>query len=76
VKQKKNKDGLGKPTSGEYAGEAAKEFLKVLEAVAQEIPVPGVGAAVKIATNLIKMCEVPTEVAGFICNISHPFFSV
>ncbi|KAF8074059.1 hypothetical protein FPV67DRAFT_784802 [Lyophyllum atratum] len=48
---------LGKPTAGEYAGETAKEFLKILEAVAQEIPVPGVGAAVKIATYLIRACE-------------------
>ncbi|KAF8074034.1 hypothetical protein FPV67DRAFT_1666763 [Lyophyllum atratum] len=48
---------LGKPTAGEYAGETAKEFLKILETVAQEIPVPGVGVAVKIATNLIKACE-------------------
>ncbi|KAF8074041.1 hypothetical protein FPV67DRAFT_783699 [Lyophyllum atratum] len=44
------------PTAGEYAGERGKEFLKILETVAQEIPIPGVGA-VKIATNLIKGCE-------------------
>ncbi|KAF5378118.1 hypothetical protein D9615_007542 [Tricholomella constricta] len=50
-------DGLGKPTSSEYTGEAAKEFLKVLAAVAEQIPVPGVGAAVKIATNLIQACD-------------------
>ncbi|GLB42925.1 hypothetical protein LshimejAT787_1203740 [Lyophyllum shimeji] len=33
---------LGKPRTGEYAGEAAKEFFRILEAVAQEILVPGV----------------------------------
>ncbi|KAF8063534.1 hypothetical protein FPV67DRAFT_251307 [Lyophyllum atratum] len=48
---------LGKPTASEYAGETAKEFLKILEAVAQEIPVPGIASAVKIATNLIQACE-------------------
>ncbi|KAF8074011.1 hypothetical protein FPV67DRAFT_1410258 [Lyophyllum atratum] len=57
AKPAQDANNLGKPTAGEYAGETAKEFLKILEAVAQEIPVPGVGAAVKIAMNLIKACE-------------------
>ncbi|KAF8076896.1 hypothetical protein FPV67DRAFT_1574370 [Lyophyllum atratum] len=57
AEQKQDKDDLGNPTRGEYVCEAAKEFLKVMEAVAQGIPVPGVGAIVKIALNLIKMCE-------------------
>ncbi|KAG6829800.1 hypothetical protein H0H87_010141 [Tephrocybe sp. NHM501043] len=45
------------PTSGEYAKQAAKEFLNVLETVAQAIPVPGLAMAVKIASNLMKTCE-------------------
>jgi len=51
-------DYLQKPTTGEYAGETAKEFLKALQAVAEAIPVPGLGQAVKLATNLIQACEV------------------
>ncbi|KAG6839393.1 hypothetical protein C0991_003001, partial [Blastosporella zonata] len=45
------------PTSSEYAGQAAKEFLNILDAVAQAVPIPGFGAAVKIAANIMKTCE-------------------
>ncbi|KAG6843529.1 hypothetical protein H0H87_003463, partial [Tephrocybe sp. NHM501043] len=50
-------DAISNPTGSEYAREAAKEFLAVLEDVAQAVPVPRFGAAVKIAANLIKACE-------------------
>lgn len=52
-----NKD-LEKPTTGEYAGETAKQFLKVLEAVAAGIPMPGLGTAVQLATKIIDACDV------------------
>ncbi|KAF8890303.1 hypothetical protein CPB84DRAFT_1785040 [Gymnopilus junonius] len=48
---------ISKPTTGEYAGEAAKEFLNVLQEVADSIPLPGLGHAVKLATKLIAACE-------------------
>ncbi|KAG5650377.1 hypothetical protein H0H81_012438 [Sphagnurus paluster] len=48
---------LAKPTTKEYAGEAAKEFLVVLGAVAENIPIPGVKEAVTIAAKLIKACD-------------------
>ncbi|KAF8069974.1 hypothetical protein FPV67DRAFT_995238 [Lyophyllum atratum] len=57
ARQAPDDGGIGKPTRSQYAGEAGKEFLKVLQAVADQIPVPGVGAAVKIATGLIQACE-------------------
>jgi len=41
---------------------AGKEFLNVLLAVAEQIPVPGVGAAAKIATSIIQACEVSLNV--------------
>ncbi|KAG6905880.1 hypothetical protein DXG01_017120 [Tephrocybe rancida] len=50
-------NGVAKPTRGEYAGEAAKEFLTILEAVAVAVPVPGFGIVVKLALNIIKACE-------------------
>jgi len=50
-------DGLGKPSSGELAGKAAKEFLNALLAVSKHIPVPGVSAAVGIASSLIQACD-------------------
>ncbi|KAG6839912.1 hypothetical protein C0991_010415, partial [Blastosporella zonata] len=45
------------PTRGEYTAEAAKEFLNVLQAVAQAVPIPGFGAAVKVAASIIKGCD-------------------
>ncbi|KAG6905098.1 hypothetical protein DXG01_004883, partial [Tephrocybe rancida] len=48
---------VAKPTRGEYAGEAAKEFLTILEAIAVAVPVPGFGIVVKLALNIIKACE-------------------
>ncbi|KAG6900984.1 hypothetical protein C0995_002996, partial [Termitomyces sp. Mi166 len=45
------------PTGVEYAGQAAREFLNILDNVAQSVPVPGFGAAVKIAINIIKACD-------------------
>ncbi|KAG6915471.1 hypothetical protein DXG01_011338 [Tephrocybe rancida] len=51
-----NKD-LPKPTGREYAGHAAKDFLSILEAVAQAVPVPGLVASVKLATKIIKACD-------------------
>ncbi|KAG6914691.1 hypothetical protein DXG01_015926 [Tephrocybe rancida] len=50
-------NGVAKPTRGEYASEAAKEFLTILEAVAVAVPVPGFGIVVKLALNIIKACE-------------------
>ncbi|KAF5378128.1 hypothetical protein D9615_007576 [Tricholomella constricta] len=51
-------DGLvHKPTTGEYVGEAGRGFLLILEAVADEIPVPGVGVVVRLAVGIIKGCE-------------------
>lgn len=49
---------LSKPTPGEYAAYTAKEFLQALEAVADNIPVPGLNTAVKLATKLIEVCDV------------------
>ncbi|KAG6839409.1 hypothetical protein C0991_002815, partial [Blastosporella zonata] len=48
---------MARPTGREYTGEAAKEFFSVLQAVAEAIPVPGFGAAVKVAANIMKACE-------------------
>ncbi|KAG6918188.1 hypothetical protein DXG01_015976 [Tephrocybe rancida] len=48
---------VAKPTPGEYAGEAAKGFLTILEAVAEAVPVPGFGIVVKLAVEIIKACE-------------------
>ncbi|KAG6900982.1 hypothetical protein C0995_002994, partial [Termitomyces sp. Mi166 len=45
------------PTCVEYAGQATREFLDILDNVAQSVPVPGFGAAVKIAINIIKACD-------------------
>ncbi|KDR74709.1 hypothetical protein GALMADRAFT_141056 [Galerina marginata CBS 339.88] len=50
-------DELAKPTATEYASEAAKSFLDALEAVAGQIPVPGVAAIVKIAKSIIQACD-------------------
>jgi hypothetical protein len=57
-----NKD-LEKPTTGEYAGETAKQFLKVLEAVAAGIPMPGLGTAVHLASKIIDACDVSYTVS-------------
>ncbi|KAG6903796.1 hypothetical protein DXG01_014834, partial [Tephrocybe rancida] len=46
-----------KPTRREYAGEAAKGFLTILEDVARAVPVPGLSIVVKLALNIIKACE-------------------
>ncbi|KAG6904738.1 hypothetical protein DXG01_007550, partial [Tephrocybe rancida] len=48
---------MTKPTRREYAGEAAKEFLTILDAVAGAVPVPGLSIVVKLALNIIKACE-------------------
>ncbi|KAG6912966.1 hypothetical protein DXG01_010732, partial [Tephrocybe rancida] len=52
-----NVNEAAKPTRGEYAGEAAKEFLTILDAVAGAVPVPGFSIVVKLAVNIIKACE-------------------
>ncbi|KAG5353643.1 hypothetical protein C0989_004324 [Termitomyces sp. Mn162] len=39
------------PTGQEYASQAAREFTYVLDAVAQAVPVPVFGAAVKVAES-------------------------
>ncbi|KAG6913855.1 hypothetical protein DXG01_003835 [Tephrocybe rancida] len=46
-----------KPTRREYASETAKEFLTILDAVAEAVPVPGLSIVVKLALNIIKACE-------------------
>ncbi|KAG6905358.1 hypothetical protein DXG01_003235 [Tephrocybe rancida] len=48
---------VAKLTRGEYAGEAAKGFLTVLEAVMEAIPVPGFSIVVNLAVKIIKACE-------------------
>ncbi|KAG6906490.1 hypothetical protein DXG01_013689 [Tephrocybe rancida] len=48
---------VAKPTRREYAGEAAKEFLTILEAVAGAVPVPGFSIVVKLAVKIIQACE-------------------
>ncbi|KAG6914059.1 hypothetical protein DXG01_002731 [Tephrocybe rancida] len=48
---------VAKPTCGEYAGEAAKGFLSILETVAQAVPVPGLSIVVNLSLNIIKACE-------------------
>ncbi|KDR74748.1 hypothetical protein GALMADRAFT_157340 [Galerina marginata CBS 339.88] len=48
---------IAKPTSVEYAFDAATGFLDVLEAVAEQIPLPGVATAVKIAKNIMQACD-------------------
>ncbi|KDR77583.1 hypothetical protein GALMADRAFT_408058 [Galerina marginata CBS 339.88] len=53
----KDGDNLANPTVAEYASEAAKEFLDALEAVADQIPVPGVAMAVKVAKGIMQACE-------------------
>ncbi|KAF9059219.1 hypothetical protein BDP27DRAFT_1431637 [Rhodocollybia butyracea] len=50
-------DGLGAPSKSEHARETGKTLLDVLEMVAEQIPVPGVAIAIKLAKNLIQMCE-------------------
>ncbi|KAF9065640.1 hypothetical protein BDP27DRAFT_45291 [Rhodocollybia butyracea] len=50
-------DNQGAPSKSEYARETGKELLDVLEAVAEQIPVPGVAIAIKMANNLIRTCE-------------------
>ncbi|KAF9069017.1 hypothetical protein BDP27DRAFT_1522758 [Rhodocollybia butyracea] len=62
IKRKESKvqnddDDPAVPSKGEQARETGKMLLEVLEAVAQQIPVPGVGLAVKMAKNLIQTCE-------------------
>ncbi|KAG6906201.1 hypothetical protein DXG01_015240 [Tephrocybe rancida] len=52
-----NVNKVEKPMPGEYAGETAKGFLTILEAVAEAVPVPGVGIVVKLALKIIKTCE-------------------
>ncbi|KAG6809673.1 hypothetical protein H0H92_015220 [Tricholoma furcatifolium] len=45
------------PDASDYAGIAAREFLSVLEAVAQQVPVPGFSSIVSVAANIIKACD-------------------
>ncbi|KAG6808004.1 hypothetical protein H0H92_005720, partial [Tricholoma furcatifolium] len=52
------------PDASKYAGIAAREFLSVLEAVAQQVPVPGFSSIVSVAANIIKACD--TLVAVFV----------
>ncbi len=47
-----------KPSTAEYAGEATKQFLDVLESVGDLIPVPGFPTAVKIAKSIMQACDV------------------
>ena len=55
---------LAKPNTAEYAGEVTKEFLDVLEAVADQIPLPGVSVAVKIAKNIMQACDVRVAISS------------
>ncbi|KAF9065646.1 hypothetical protein BDP27DRAFT_1424624 [Rhodocollybia butyracea] len=62
IKRKEHKgrdddDDLGAPSKREYARETGNELLVILEAVAENIPVPGVAIAIKLAKTLIQMCE-------------------
>ncbi|KAG6855669.1 hypothetical protein H0H87_012294, partial [Tephrocybe sp. NHM501043] len=50
-------DNEANPTRSEYASQTAKEFLGVLESVAQAVPIPGFGATVKVAANIMRACE-------------------
>ncbi|KAG6856359.1 hypothetical protein H0H87_005346, partial [Tephrocybe sp. NHM501043] len=50
-------DDIVHPTGAEYATHAAREFLNILEAIAQVIPIPGFGPAVKIAVSIMKACD-------------------
>ncbi|KAG6905500.1 hypothetical protein DXG01_002370, partial [Tephrocybe rancida] len=52
-----NVNEVAKPTRGEYAGEAAKGFLTILEVVAEADPVPVFGVVVGLAVEIIKACE-------------------
>ncbi|KAG6913894.1 hypothetical protein DXG01_003655 [Tephrocybe rancida] len=52
-----NVNEAAKPTRREYASEAAKGFLSILEDVARAVPVPGLSIVVKLALNIIKACE-------------------
>ncbi|KAF9065645.1 hypothetical protein BDP27DRAFT_45443 [Rhodocollybia butyracea] len=56
-KVRTDNDDRGAPSKSEYARETGKELLDVLEAVAEQIPVPGVAIAIKMANNLIRTCE-------------------
>ncbi len=58
IQQAEGTMNISRPTVGEYAGEAAKNILQVVEAVAEQIPVPGVLVAVRTALALVKACEV------------------
>ncbi|KAG6810590.1 hypothetical protein H0H92_011202 [Tricholoma furcatifolium] len=45
------------PDASEYADITAREFLSVLQAVAQQVPVPGFSSIVSVAANIIKACD-------------------
>lgn len=49
---------IAPPTTNEYAGQAARGFFQVLEAISQAVPIPAFGAAVQVAANIIKACDV------------------
>ncbi|KAG6877861.1 hypothetical protein C0993_003067 [Termitomyces sp. T159_Od127] len=45
------------PSRAEYAGQAARDVVDILVAVAQTVPVPALGAAVKVGAGIIKACD-------------------
>ncbi|KAF9065631.1 hypothetical protein BDP27DRAFT_1450107 [Rhodocollybia butyracea] len=50
-------DDLGAPSKNEHARETGRMLLEALEAVAEQIPIPGVAIAIKMAKKLIQTCE-------------------
>lgn len=46
-------------------------LLEVLEAVAEQIPVPGVSLAVKMAKNLIQTCEASLNSLSKFATVNH-----
>ncbi|KAG6900117.1 hypothetical protein C0993_002652 [Termitomyces sp. T159_Od127] len=45
------------PTPTEYAGRTARDFLSILDAIAQTVPVPGFAPAVKVAVSVMNTCN-------------------
>ncbi|KAG5635693.1 hypothetical protein H0H81_010396 [Sphagnurus paluster] len=60
--QEDGEDGQ-KPTAIDYATETGKAFIPILESIADLIPVPFVGPAIKIAINILKIFQVNTYVS-------------
>ncbi|KAG6862896.1 hypothetical protein C0993_001029, partial [Termitomyces sp. T159_Od127] len=48
---------IGPPTGNEYAGQAARGFFQVLEAISEAVPIPAFGVAVKVAANIVQACD-------------------